>query len=920
MLKFFLAFILALLAGAAQADIIICAPIAGFNSMSRQIFNPNTGNSYVLDNRGCAIVSGTDAQFFMLQGIMPPLGTTGGTQSPGTISTAVGVVTNLRDLDTTGIGDGSIMEVAGGAFPRDGGGGTYQFVASSTEADDGGMVLAPTLGAGRWIRINTDMGAVPLQVWGAQIAEHATPVSTRSIQAAFNWAGRNNGTLYCGGFPQTEDVNIQNPAVFYTDTVYVQGHVRMQGPNRRQCEFRKAANTVSATVMSGGTIPNGIYYTRVYHYAGATLLKVEPLAPNITTTTGNNSIQVNWTANPDADHYDVYVDQNQYVMTQKITVNGSGSSTATVTTLSGAAINVLGTGSWQNQPHGAAGYERGTGYLSGTYLNVPLTGGSGTGATANITVTHSVGEVVKVILTNGGAGYKQGDVLSANDSDLGSNGGSGFAVTVTDLVGTPAPDWVDPIFRIPVGCVTTDPPVVNPTQCTKVGIGSLNQIWFSDFQINGAARASDDIYFDDDPGSSQYNPSAYLTNMDTEGAIVHGVFIGRFRFLNYFTNNNFGSARIPLMFHGSGDNRLIGLDVTGGRGLPGSNDCGVVGNNASTTQIIGGDIFNNNCGLWFDSNSSNSAATGLYIDGHVGYGAKIEGTGNQIIGGRYSVDCLAGQDNCADIIMNVTYSHVIGTRFVFNALAFSLPDWTVYVSDFTKCPLVWSDPSFSGSAPYSVAATNSPECFTQRHPQAWPFTIQGALTSRVIPAESSTVLHLANDNGEVTRFEMDAYQRGQAVQPTMTMRLYGNTITSPSTLGNGQNMGLYQWKGWDGSGLITGSSLSCLTDQAWTGTAHGTRCQVTTLLSGTTTTQTPMWWGSMGGVSIGSSGSNMVLNSGELGLIRRKDAALAPGAAGLKLIVICGTTPGSAAIVARAGTSTTSSYILDNIGSGVDGC
>jgi hypothetical protein len=44
------------------------------------------------------------------------------------------------------------------------------------------------------------------------------------------------------------------------------------------------------------------------------------------------------------------------------------------------------------------------------YLNVPLLGGTGTGATANITVT-SFGTVASVVLTNGGTGYTPSDTL-----------------------------------------------------------------------------------------------------------------------------------------------------------------------------------------------------------------------------------------------------------------------------------------------------------------------------------------------------------------------------------------------------------------------------------------------------------------------------------------------------------------------------
>jgi hypothetical protein len=74
----------------------------------------------------------------------------------------------------------------------------------------------------------------------------------------------------------------------------------------------------------------------------------------------------------------------------------------------------------------------GSGYVSNTYFNVPLTGGVGSGATANITV--SAGAVAFVSIQAGGLGYQVGDVLSASNSYLGGTG-SGFTATV----GTVAP-------------------------------------------------------------------------------------------------------------------------------------------------------------------------------------------------------------------------------------------------------------------------------------------------------------------------------------------------------------------------------------------------------------------------------------------------------------------------------------------------
>jgi hypothetical protein len=66
----------------------------------------------------------------------------------------------------------------------------------------------------------------------------------------------------------------------------------------------------------------------------------------------------------------------------------------------------------------------GSGYTNGTYLNKSLTGGSGSGAAANITVAGGVVTVCTVTIA--GAGYAAGDVLTASIT-----GGSNFALTVS---------------------------------------------------------------------------------------------------------------------------------------------------------------------------------------------------------------------------------------------------------------------------------------------------------------------------------------------------------------------------------------------------------------------------------------------------------------------------------------------------------
>lgn len=75
----------------------------------------------------------------------------------------------------------------------------------------------------------------------------------------------------------------------------------------------------------------------------------------------------------------------------------------------------------------------GTLYTNGTYTNIPLTGGGGTGARATIVV--SGGGVFSVTVTSPGNNYVVGNSLSASSANIGGTG-SGFAVLVTQLSGS----------------------------------------------------------------------------------------------------------------------------------------------------------------------------------------------------------------------------------------------------------------------------------------------------------------------------------------------------------------------------------------------------------------------------------------------------------------------------------------------------
>ena len=85
----------------------------------------------------------------------------------------------------------------------------------------------------------------------------------------------------------------------------------------------------------------------------------------------------------------------------------------------------------------------GSAYTAGTYFNVPLTGGTGSGAMATITV--SGGAVTAVTITNGGLQYTAGDALSAAATNIGGTG-SGFSVLVSTVTNSNGQSWLGDNF------------------------------------------------------------------------------------------------------------------------------------------------------------------------------------------------------------------------------------------------------------------------------------------------------------------------------------------------------------------------------------------------------------------------------------------------------------------------------------------
>lgn len=85
----------------------------------------------------------------------------------------------------------------------------------------------------------------------------------------------------------------------------------------------------------------------------------------------------------------------------------------------------------------------GSGYVNGMYFDVPLTGGSGSAATATITVSGNA--VTAVAISNPGCFYVANDSLTCANTYLGGTG-SGFTVAVSAVDNIAGTTWLGDNF------------------------------------------------------------------------------------------------------------------------------------------------------------------------------------------------------------------------------------------------------------------------------------------------------------------------------------------------------------------------------------------------------------------------------------------------------------------------------------------
>jgi len=155
------------------------------------------------------------------------------------------------------------------------------------------------------------------------------------------------------------------------------------------------------------------------------------------------------------------------------------------------------------------GITGGSGYANGIYSNVTLTGGTGTGARATITV--SGGLVIAVALTYGGVGYTAADSLTTANTNLGGTG-AGFNVAVATVASSTG-------FQCAVAALSTG--AVGAVTLTSDGFGyAANDILSASIEdiggVSGVINSTGGI----DPGNYYTNSTTAFVTASISGTVL----------------------------------------------------------------------------------------------------------------------------------------------------------------------------------------------------------------------------------------------------------------------------------------------------------------------------------------------------------------------------------------------------------------
>ena len=189
-------------------------------------------------------------------------------------------------------------------------------------------------------------------------------------------------------------------------------------------EGTASQNVVEIKVLTGTWIVDDAYFIQsddLFNTSGTRLVRLTSLSDGLEPFEVNQSVALVETTDNHGlgigDQVDITINPNDVTKTKTYYLRKRLYQEATLIPPSKiTTINFTGIGRYEILNGGAD-------YTAGTYTNVALTGGSGSGATATFTVSDA-GLVSDIQIQNAGSGYARGDYLGVADEDLVRSGAS----------------------------------------------------------------------------------------------------------------------------------------------------------------------------------------------------------------------------------------------------------------------------------------------------------------------------------------------------------------------------------------------------------------------------------------------------------------------------------------------------------------
>jgi hypothetical protein len=146
-------------------------------------------------------------------------------------------VAALKALTVASLSNGQVILTRGYYSTNDGGQGAYTYNSSSAASDNGGTVIAPTAGAGRFLLQHS--GPVNVLQWGAKNTNSDASITTAAIQAAVSFVTAN-----------------QKKAFFPKGTYLLNDSIKIAGQTSRwSIEGESRQTTLLQSVVAGDSMP-----------------------------------------------------------------------------------------------------------------------------------------------------------------------------------------------------------------------------------------------------------------------------------------------------------------------------------------------------------------------------------------------------------------------------------------------------------------------------------------------------------------------------------------------------------------------------------------------------------------------------------------------------------------------------------------